>query len=355
MLKRLQLTHFRSYDQLTLDLEERVTVILGPNATGKTNILEAMYVAATGQSFRADDQALITESQQGFRVDVTYDDENVAVAYRLEPRRQKRFLRNEVGISRHTLLGLHPIVLFEPGDLQLLSGSPTLRRHYIDMLLLQTSEAYRRALMVYRRLIKQRNSLLFRNKRSPMTIERLDDQLFILDTQLAEPTEYIYRARQDFLVWLEPHLVRYVEHIAHTDPNLRIEYLERSSDYLNRLQDSRQRDIAVGTTTTGPHREDWQVYRSDTLLQDTASRGENRTVLLALKLCEVHYIQDKKDGLTPTLLLDDVFSELDESRRHLLVDVLSDVQTIITTTDVDRRLDLPAQTIDLTRRSEAAQ
>ncbi len=350
MLQKLQLTHFRSYDQLTLDLEERVTVILGPNATGKTNILEAVYVAATGQSFRADDQALITDNQQGFRVDVDYDDERLSVVYRLSPRRQKRFLRNEVGVSRHTLLGLHPIVLFEPGDLQLLSGPPTSRRHYIDMLLMQTSEQYRRALMLYKRLMKQRNSLLFRNKRSSLPIEKLDDQLFILDTQLTEPTEHIHHARQSFLTWLEPHLIRYVEHIAHSTPNLSIRYLERSSDFLSRLQESRTRDIAVGTTTTGPHREDWQIFRSDVLLQDTASRGENRTVLLALKLCEVHYIQEKKDGITPTLLLDDVFSELDESRRHLLVDVLSDVQTIITTTDIDKRLDLPAQTIDLTRR-----
>ncbi|MCC7543592.1 DNA replication and repair protein RecF [bacterium] len=348
MLKRLHLTHFRSYETLTLELEERVTVILGPNATGKTNILEAIYVASTGQSFRADDSTLITEHQDGFRVDAEYEDEILSVVYRLLPRRQKRFLRNEVGISRHTLLGLHPVVLFEPGHLQLLGGTPALRRQYMDMLLAQTSEPYRRSLILYRRLIKQRNALLYQNKRSP--VRRLEDQLFILDTQLAEPAEAIYNARSQALVWLEPQLQRYIEHIAGERPRTSLSYKERSSDFLRRLHDNRARDIAIGTTSTGPHREDWQLYRNEVLFHETASRGENRTTLLALKLCEVLYIREKRDGMTPTLLLDDVFSELDESRRHLLVDVLKDVQTVITTADIDRRLELPAQTIDLTRR-----
>ena len=349
MLKRLHLTHFRSYDQLTLDLEGQVMVILGPNATGKTNILEAVYVAATGQSFRGDDIALVTDHQGGYRVDAQYDDEMVSVVFRAEPRRQKRFLRNEVGISRHSLLGLHPVVLFEPGDLVLLSGSPSLRRHYLDMVLAQTSEQYRRSLILYRRLIKQRNALLYRNKRN--AIYRLEDQLFILDTQLAEPTEVIYAQRRDLLAWLEPQLRTYEEHIAGDKAELTIQYLERSSDMLRKLHGAHERDILVGTTTVGPHREDWQVYRDGGLFHNTASRGENRTALLALKLCEVQYIQEQRDGTTPILLLDDVFSELDESRRHLLVDVLRDVQTIITTTDIDKRLDLPAQTLDLTRRT----
>lgn len=349
MLKRLHLTHFRSYDQLTLDLEGQVMVILGPNATGKTNILEAVYVAATGQSFRGDDATLTTNHHGAYRVDAQYDDETISVVFRAEPRRQKRFLRNEVGISRHSLLGLHPVVLFEPGDLVLLSGSPSLRRHYLDMVLAQTSEAYRRSLILYRRLIKQRNALLYRNKRS--TVYRLEDQLFILDTQLTEPTETLYRERRDLLTWLEPQLRTYEEHIARDKAKLTIQYLERSSDMLRRLHEAHERDIAVGTTTVGPHREDWQVYRDGGLFHDTASRGENRTALLALKLCEVQYIQEQRDGITPILLLDDVFSELDESRRHLLVDVLRDVQTIITTTDIDKRLDLPAQTLDLTRRT----
>ncbi len=349
MLKRLHLTHFRSYDQLTLDLEGQVMVILGPNATGKTNILEAVYVAATGQSFRGDDIALTTDHQGGYRVDAQYDDEMVSVVFRAEPRRQKRFLRNEVGISRHSLLGLHPVVLFEPGDLVLLSGSPSLRRHYLDMVLAQTSEQYRRSLILYRRLIKQRNALLYRNKRN--SIYQLEDQLFILDTQLTEPTEVIYTQRRDLLAWLEPQLRTYEEHIAGDNAELTIQYLERSSDMLRKLHGAHERDILVGTTTVGPHREDWQVYRDGGLFHDTASRGENRTALLALKLCEVQYIQEQRDGITPILLLDDVFSELDESRRHLLVDVLRDVQTIITTTDIDKRLDLPAQTLDLTRRT----
>jgi len=348
MLKHLRLAHFRSYDQLSLEFNERVMVILGPNATGKTNILEAMYMAATGQSFRADDSAIVQAGRDGYRIDAEYDEEKISITYRQSPPKQKKLLRNEVTISRQTLLGLHPVVLFEPGDLNLAVGPPSLRRRYIDLVLAQTSLSYRRAMILYRRLLRQRNALLWRNKRTSLL--RLDDQLFILDTQLSAPTETIFRERQDFLAWLLPILQQRVTYIADTKIEIELEYLERSSNYLERLQAARERDVILGTTTAGPHREDWRILQSKKVLQTIASRGESRTILLGLKLAEIDYMRRDPDAPTPLLLMDDVFSELDESRRRLLIDVLEDVQTIITTTDIDRRLDLPAQTLDLTRR-----
>jgi len=348
MLKHLRLAQFRSYDQLSLELSERVMVILGPNATGKTNILEAMYIAATGQSFRADDGAVVQDGKGGYRIDAEYDEEKLSITYRQVPAKQKKLLRNEVAISRQTLLGLHPVVLFEPGDLNLAVGAPAMRRRYIDFVLAQTSPIYRRAMILYRRLLRQRNALLWRNKRTSLL--RLDDQLFILDTQLSAPTETIFQERKDFLDWLLPVLQQRVAYIADTEIEIDLDYLERSSNYLDRLKEARERDVVLGTTTVGPHREDWRVLQEKKLLQVTASRGENRTIMIALKLAEIDYMRRDNDAPTPLLLMDDVFSELDESRRRLLIEVLEDVQTIITTTDIDRRLDLPAQTLDLTRR-----
>lgn len=347
MLTRLQLHHFRSYSDLTLDLSDRVLVILGPNATGKTNILEALYTAATGRSFRADDRDLVEFTHDGYRIDVTHTDEIISVAFAARPTKRKRFLRNEVAIPRRKLLGLHPVILFEPGDLNLLYGSPEKRRRYIDLLLAQTHPEYQRAYVLYRRILRQRNYLLWRARQ--VGGRPSGDELFVLNTQLAEPAEKIAWLRQDFINWLQPQMGIIVNRIAQQDTPLTIEYLEKTSDFMARLERNQERDAGLGTTTAGPHREDWRVWRGDGIFEDRASRGEMRTLLLAIKLAELQYIREQTQT-TPLLLLDDVFSELDESRRHFLIHELRDVQTVITTTDIDRRLDLPAQTIDLTPR-----
>lgn len=347
MLTRLHLSHFRSYESLELTLDEPVFLILGPNATGKTNILEAMYLAATGRSFRGDDEELVAHGQDGYVVEATYDDEQVRVVARLAPRKSKQFERNAVKISRSTLLGRHPVVLFEPNDLNLLAGSPERRRRYLDVVLTQTDSHYRQNFLTYRRLLKQRNSLLWRNKRSP--IMQLDDQLFILETQLAPLAEEISQHRSVVLKDIEKILTKIVPRIARRDHDLKIQFIEKSSDYMQRILAARDRDLAVGSTTVGPHREDWSLWFDGHPIQSTASRGETRTALLALKLAELAYVKEKSEGRQPLLLLDDVFSELDESRRRQLISELSEIQTVITSTDIDKRLKLPAQTLDLTR------
>lgn len=347
MLKQLQLSHFRSYDSLELDLSEQVLLILGPNATGKTNILEAMYVAATGRSFRGEDHELIQHEAPGFRVDARYDDEVIKVVFQDLPSKRKTIQRDEVRIQRGALLGRHPVVLFEPNDLVLLSGPPDRRRRYLDFVLAQTNLQYRQALQQYRRLLRQRNALLWRNRRQP--IIQLDDQLFILETQLAQPAENISQWRAEFIRGLSQRVHQIVGRIAQRPHSLDIEFTEKSSDILARYEQNRGRDIAVGTTSVGPHREDWAVIFDTHPLNATASRGEVRTALLALKLAELEYLRENSEGAAPLLLLDDVFSELDEARRRYLIRELESVQTVITSTDIDKRLRLPAQTLDLTR------
>lgn len=351
MLKHLHLVNFRSYSTLELELSERVLLILGPNATGKTNILEAMYVAATGRSFRADDVELVQHDSEGYRVDAQYTDELITVVHQVSgAKKSKRFLRESVGIARHTLLGLHPVVLFEPNDLLLLAGPPERRRRYLDLVLTQTDTSYRQAYILYRRLLRQRNALLWHNRQQPLS--GLEDQLFILDAQITEPAEHLLELRQTFLAELKILLNDITNRIARRTHQLEIKFVDKTSDFMERLTRSRQRDILLGTTTVGPHREDWQVIFDGHPLTATASRGEVRTTLLALKLAEVDYIRKHAEvhssQITPLLLLDDVFSELDEARRRFLIRELADVQTVITSTDIDKRLKLPAQTIDLT-------
>lgn len=347
MLSRLRLSHFRSYESLELLIDEPVFLILGPNATGKTNILEAIYVTSTGKSFRSNEEGLVTHSYDSYSIEAQYDDENIRVISQLRPKKIKNFKRNAVKISRSTLLGRHPVVLFEPNDLNLLSSAPERRRRYLDLVLIQTNLVYRQSFLIYRRLLKQRNSLLWRNRYIP--ILNLDDQLFILETQISPVAEDISRYRQELLKDLESILVQIVPRIAKKNHLLKTEFIDRSSDFMNRLQKARERDIAVGSTTEGPHREDWSLWFDGYPIYQTASRGETRTALLALKLAELEYIKNHSEDRQPILLLDDVFSELDESRRRQLINELTNIQTIITSTDIDRRLDLPAQTLDLTR------
>ncbi len=346
MLKRLHLSHFRSYSSLELELSEQVLLILGPNATGKTNILEAMYVAATGRSFRGVDDELVQHGAPGFRIDATHSDEVMTVTYQASPKK-KTLQRDAVRLSRATLLGRHPVVLFEPNDLLLLSGPPDRRRRYLDLILAQTDSQYRRELQLYKRLLRQRNALLWRNRRDAMS--GLDDQLFILETQMSEPAEAISRARIEFIQRLTGLVNELVGRISERSHSLAIHFTEKSSDILARYQARRERDIALGTTSVGPHREDWMIEFDGHPLTATASRGEVRTTLLALKLAELEYLRTHTEGDAPILLLDDVFSELDEARRRALIRELESVQTIITSTDIDRRLKLPAQTLDLTR------
>lgn len=347
MLKSLHLSHFRSYDSLELTLSEPVFLILGPNATGKTNILEAMYVAATGRSFRGDDEELVSHHSEGFVIEARYDDEVIKVTFRAEPRKAKQIERNSVRIHRATLLGRHPVVLFEPNDLQLLSGPPERRRRYLDVVLSQTDENYRHNYLLFKRLLKQRNSLLWRNKRSPLA--QLEDQLFILEAQMAPVAEAISTTRLGLIKDIEAILSDIVPRIAKKKHSLKIEFVEKSMDFLNLITAARSRDIALGTTTVGPHREDWFLWFDGHLMRSTASRGETRTALLGLKLAELQYVNQKSEGRKALLLLDDVFSELDESRRRQLIVELDDTQTVITSTDIDKRLQLPAQTINLTR------
>lgn len=349
MLKRIHLTRFRSYDSLDISLNEPVFLILGPNATGKTNILEAIYVSSMGRSFRGEDVEMISHGSDGYSIEAQYDDENIKVTQLIKPYKKKKFERNAVSISRTKLLGRHPVILFEPNDLNLLAGPPEKRRRYLDMILTQTDMDYRRNYLTYRRLLKQRNSLLWRNKKN--LISQLEDQLFVLEAQMSPVAEEISLSRKKLIKDLDKIVLEVLRRISNKKHSIVIEFLEKSTDFMNRINSARQRDTALGTTTVGPHREDWRLWFDAHPIQSTASRGENRTTLLSLKLAELEYIRKNTETNEPILLLDDVFSELDESRRRQLVNELSHIQTIITSTDIDKRLKLPAQTLDLTRPS----
>lgn len=334
MFEQLRVQQFRSYMDRTITLSPGVTIISGPNGSGKTNLLEALYVAAKGASFRVGDADLLQFGQSWWRIDVAGETTHRTVRY--DPQKatgKKQFELDSVKRHRLTHTQKLPVVLFEPEDLRLLSGSPARRRAFIDTFISQLEPGYAPLLGRYERALRQRNNVL---KKPTAT----DDELFVWDVSLGDYGAKIIELRQRYVAMLRERLVASYRSIAETDDEVTVLYphYETSADVRQSLHAglhaARARDQMLGFTSVGPHRHDLAFVMNDNNASVAASRGETRSIVLALKLLELEILQASHQT-PPLLLLDDVFSELDSARRAALVGLGSRVQTVITTTDAD--------------------
>ena len=351
MIKHLALTNFRSYKDFGIDFTSPVVTIIGPNAVGKTNLLESIYVSATTKSFRAHDPELVNFEAEFYKVRCQHEDEMTEVRYVVTgDSHHKTALLGDVKKPLSYLVGRHPVVLFEPRDLSLLYDGPSQRRRYLDTILSQVDRAYMKQLSLYRRILKQRNSLLHQAKKYGRTDDMsLSDQLFVFDVQLAEPAQCLMAARADFLKTMADQLNGEYGRIAKLSHEFVLEYqpsVSTDNEYLSELRRAHVRDVAAGFSTLGPHRDDFSIVRDNRPVVEIVSRGEMRTLILAMKLSEIEYMQ-AKTLQRPTLLLDDVFSELDERRRQHLIAIVGQQQTFITATELDGMSDMDIQVIDL--------
>jgi DNA replication and repair protein RecF len=336
MISDLRLQQFRSYVDAGFEFGSAVNIIVGPNGSGKTNLLEAILVAARGSSYRVADADLLQFNATWFRLDAhTMPGEHTrTVKLVTEPRQAKTYELDER--IYHRILAQHmlPVVLFEPNHLQLLHGSPQLRRDYLDDILEQTNPGFASFRRNYRRTLAQRNALLKRAK--PPTSQ----ELFPWDLRLSELGATITRARAELCEQLAVQLQTVYTAIAQVSTEVSIQYLPKfqlesyESQLLSKLENHLREDIQRGFTTYGPHREDFVVTFDGRPADEFASRGETRTAILALKIIELQIIE-QQCGQTPLLLLDDVFSELDGARRQALTKFLQTYQTFLTTTDAD--------------------
>lgn len=338
MISRLTLTNFRSYRLFTAEFSPSATVIVGPNGSGKTNILEALYVLATTKSFRAKDTELVTHNSDPryFRLVAKVGDDELALGYQEADTTTKRAGRNQTKLSLNDHIGQLQVVLFEPNNILLAYGSPEHRRNYLDTALIQTDAGYRKTTQAYRRVLRQRNQVLADWRGQP-------SDLFAWNLQLAELAGTIYHRRQQLIHALNQQLDSRYEQIAGKPQRLLLSYrsmitvddpADYTSSFLVALEACQARDIGAGFTTIGAHRDDMEISFNGGAITDRASRGELRTAVLVLKLAELDYIE-ASTGRTALLLLDDVFSELDAGRRQRLIAALGVRQTIITTTDAD--------------------
>lgn len=333
MITDLRLQNFRSYSDSSFELGRGVNIIVGPNASGKTNLLEALLVIARGSSYRAKDGELVRQGRPWARLDAhTADGGLRTVKILKEPDQSKTYEIDDKSYKRLNMAHTVPVVLFEPEDLRLLSGGPERRRDYLDDLLEQTLDGYGVLRRKYRRALAQRNRLL--KQHSPA------GQIFPWDLRLSELAGQIVRARAGLVERMDKDAGRLYRKLSGTRLKFTVGYQGRwlaenyETKLLKELENNLELDRARGFTGAGPHREDLVARFDGRPVQETASRGEVRTAVLALKIIELKIIEELR-GTPPLLLLDDVFSELDGKRRHALTDYLAPYQTFITTTDAD--------------------
>lgn len=329
----IRLQNFRSYKDASFDLSESVTIVVGPNTAGKTNLLEGVLVAAKGKSYRATTKDLINHDESWARIDI-HTTENQLRTVKItsdEDPAKKTFEIDGKEYKRLPFSAQQPVVLFEPNSPRLLEGAPSRRRAYLDDLLSQINPSFSKTQSNYKRALAQRNSLLK---------QKTTKDIFIWDVKLSQLGEEITKNRIDLLGKINKQLQKTYSSIAETDKKISTEYTSKinlenyGSSMLNYLQKTTNNDLERGYTGAGPHRDDLTFLTNNKPANLSASRGEMRTIILALKSIELGLLAEAR-GVMPTLLLDDVFSELDGARRKALTDLVKDHQTIITTTDAD--------------------
>lgn len=335
MITDLRLQNFRSYKDASFELGNSVNIIVGPNASGKTNLLEAVLVLARGGSYRVHDAELVCFGRPWARIDSHGDhSEQRTIKIITKPNPGKQYELDGKPFKRLTLAHTLPVVLFEPNHLQLFAGGAERRRDYLDDLLEQTVAGYSTTRRQYRRALAQRNSLLKQSGNVPPA------QLFPWDVRLSQLGGIMARARNELTQRINAEIGKLYKELSQTKTKLTVAYTHRwpidsyESRFLGQLESGLLEDTQRGFTSSGPHREDLTVSFDGHPAPEIASRGEIRTAVLALKIIELKIIEELRET-APILLLDDVFSELDGKRRHALTSYLAPYQTFITTTDAD--------------------
>ena len=320
-INKVELHNFRNYENQEIKLKKNINVFYGDNAQGKTNILEAIFLCAFGKSFRTTrEKELIKLGEENARIKVEYSkkdrDGNILIC--ISDKKQK--------LSE--LLGKINIVIFTPDDINILKGTPALRRRFLDMMIGQLRPNYVYILNMYNKTLEQRNNYL-RQIRQEGKAESL---LEIWDEKLVEYGNIISNYRREFINKIIKKINIIHKKITNDNEKIDIIYTsccENKKNYMDLLTQRRKLDIIKGYTTKGIHRDDFEVYINDKELSIYGSQGQNRTAILSLKLSELQVIHDEIEE-EPILLLDDFMSELDIKRRRNFLNNINNTQVIIT-------------------------
>lgn len=334
MLKKLILENFRNHKNYELDFDQ-VTVLIGQNGIGKTNILESIMLLSFCRSFREDDKKSLIFNESDYSR-IIGDDLELFLG------RFPRFVMvaKERGIKRKLseFIGILPSVIFSPETMSIITGSPGERRRFLDMMISQANKEYLENLIAYKKVRTQRNNLLQLIARGNAREEELD----FWDQELSKSGEAIIKTRKEAIEFFNLEISELYQEISgQKNDKLEIVFVNNfEGELLSKLRSNRGREIAFGGTLFGPHRDDL-VFKLNNMDADKfASRGETKSAVLALKVCELKYLEHKRKEnkerykiVTPLILLDDVFSEFDQNRRAHLSKLITNYQALITATE----------------------
>ncbi len=332
-IRKLSLTDFRNYEKKEIEFDSGVNVIFGENAKGKTNILEAVYMISIGESFRArrtEEMVRFGTELGKVKADLVWDngdkqDIEVMVNGGVVMGKvvnKRKYLIDGVSRRRKDLLGLVPVVIFRPEDVELVSGSADIRRKFMDRLLIQVDKVYENSITTYEQALRRRNKILDAIRDGSANRYALT----FWDSLLIKHGNVVTVKRQE--------LVQYINDLfakSELFKRIRLNY-EMSTISESRLMQYKDAEVAVGYTLVGPHKDDLVVNENERNLSTFGSRGEQRMAVLALKMGEIYFLEEmgKKKAL---LLLDDIFSELDTHHKQEVLRVMEGRQVIVTTAD----------------------
>ena len=335
-IKSLDLKNFRNYRSLSLELDKGTNILYGDNAQGKTNILEAIYIAGTTKSHKGSkDKELIyfDEEESHIRMKVHKDIMDYQIDMHLKKSRSKGIAINGLPIKRaRELFGVVNIVFFSPQDLNIIKDGPGERRKFVDFELCGLDGIYLNDLTNYNKCLNQRNKLLKDVYFQPSLLSTID----VWDEQLVYYGSRIIQRRKQFIEDLNKIIYKIHKNLTGQKEEIYLTYEPNvdENNYREQLSKSRESDCRMKTTSTGPHRDDICVMVNGIDIRKYGSQGQQRTAALSLKLSEIQLVKQNIKA-TPVLLLDDVLSELDSNRQNYLLSSIKDIQTIITCTGLD--------------------
>ena len=359
---KVEIRNFRNSEFAEVEFTDGVNVLFGSNAQGKTNLLEAVYLACTSKSFRAtNDSQLIRFGSDGAFVSVDFTDtrkQNITFKYQLGKRRQIELNKNKV-TKISDMIGRFKCVLFCPEHLSLIKGAPAVRREFLDFAISQLRPMYAVALQKYERILKERNSLL---KNALDDRETYDKTIEFWNEQFCHEAAIISRMRESYIKQAEAYMAEcFIEMSKRTGrenefPTLKYigsskqesyEDMQVTRDnYMRLLHERPEREIYAGTSLYGIHKDDIEICLGDKSARDFASQGQQRSLALCLKLAEGEIVK-KDSGEYPVFLLDDVLSELDDGRKMYLIDEIKNKQVIMTSCENNPELYKTANVIEV--------
>ena len=351
-IKSLKLLYFRNYLSTNIDAHPSLNVLVGNNANGKTNIIESIFCLALGKSYRTKSDSeciMFGETATAMSCIVNKNDKDLDIMLGINNKGKSAKIAGIKKTKLTDFVGELNVVLFSPEDLQIVKGSPALRREFMNREFYQFSRIYHKYYLMYQHLLKQRNSYLKDMRKNPkdeMSLAYLET----LTSQLAKVALYITKERVSFVQDISKLTYKNMLNISNGQETLKIKYKSSVLDALNITEINDESfteenltkvmmkrsfdDIMRGSTKIGPQHDDLEFYINDLDAKMYASQGQQRSIVLSLKLAEINYLKEKT-GTYPVLLLDDVLSELDKNRQLKLLDAINEnVQTFITTPSI---------------------